>query len=452
MLLFRLLSRTLSLATLITSSFFCFSQQIQQPIVPRDSINLIADTISITLDEAEAFFLKNNYSVLAQQYGVDAQKSLIRQAKLFNNPTLYYEQSVYNQLSKQWFPTQLGQIGEANTQGEYVIQAQWLVSIARKRIKTAQVAKLQADVAQYQFDDVIRGLLFALRQDFFDLHFGLKSLQLFDEEIASVRNIVEGFEMQYQKGNASLRDVTRVRALLLSLQSDRLDLYTALQKNSSKEFAVLLNNPKNVYYKPILNEAELDNKYNLTNIALADLVTQALESRPDLKASFAQLETAVANVQLQKAIGVPDLQFQYTGDRNGSYIPNYNGAGLQIPVELFNRNQFSIQSAKLLVNSAQEQLKRNEVIVQNDVFSTYQKILELQKFNVSIANDFSSDFRALLKGAQDNFAKKNLSLLDFVDIFESYKASMAQYNSIKEQRYSAFEELNFNVGKDVFKK
>ncbi len=71
---------------------------------------------------------------------------------------------------------------------------------------------------------------------------------------------------------------------------------------------------------------------------------------------------------------------------------------------------------------------------------------------VSSANDFSSDFRALLKGAQDNFAKKNLSLLDFVDIFESYKASMAQYNSIKEQRYSAFEELNFNVGKDVFKK
>ncbi len=203
-------------------------------------------------------------------------------------------------------------MGEPKTQGEYVIQAQWLVSIARKRVKTAKVAKLQADVAQYQFDDVIRGLLFALRQDFFDLYFGLKSLQLFDEEIASVKNIVAGFEIQYQKGNASLRDITRVRALLLSLQSDRLDLYTSLQKNSSKEFAVLLNNPKNVYYKPVLNEAELDNKYNLNNIALADMVTQALQSRPDLKASFAQLASADANVQLQKAIGVPDLQFQYT--------------------------------------------------------------------------------------------------------------------------------------------
>ncbi len=105
MLLFRLLSRTFSLVTLVTNSIFCFSQQIQQPIVPRDSINLVADTIAITLNEAEAYFMKNNYGVLAQQYGVDAQKSLVRQAKLFNNPTIYYEHSIYNQLSKQCFPT-----------------------------------------------------------------------------------------------------------------------------------------------------------------------------------------------------------------------------------------------------------------------------------------------------------------------------------------------------------
>ena len=86
------------------------------------------------------------------------------------------------------------------------------------------------------------------------------------------------------------------------------------------------------------------------------------------------------------------------------------------------------------------------------MFYSYQKILELQKLNNSFGKDFSSDFKALLKGAEDNFNKKNLSLLEFVDMFESYKSSMTQYNSVKDQRFSAFEELNFNVGKDVFKK
>ena len=159
-------------------------------------------------------------------------------------------------------------------------------------------------------------------RDFIDLYFGLKSLKLFDEEIVSVKNIVAGFEIQFQKGNVSLRDITRVRALLLSLQSDRLDLYTALQQNSAKEFAILLNNPKNVFYKPILNEADYDSKFNLSNVGLADMINQAMQNRPDLKLAMAQLATADAIVKLQKAVGVPDVQFQYTYDRNGSYLPN----------------------------------------------------------------------------------------------------------------------------------
>jgi cobalt-zinc-cadmium efflux system outer membrane protein len=77
---------------------------------------------------------------------------------------------------------------------------------------------------------------------------------------------------------------------------------------------------------------------------------------------------------------------------------------------------------------------------------------ETEKLSSSLNANFATDFGLLLKGAQSNFEKKNLSLLEFVDMFESYKQSMVQYNTIKTQRLTAFEELNFNVGKDVFKK
>ena len=77
---------------------------------------------------------------------------------------------------------------------------------------------------------------------------------------------------------------------------------------------------------------------------------------------------------------------------------------------------------------------------------------ETEKLNTSLSVNFAADFNLLLKGALSNFEKKNLSLLEFVDMFESYKESMVQYNTIKTQRLTAFEELNFNVGKDVFKK
>jgi cobalt-zinc-cadmium efflux system outer membrane protein len=323
--------------------------------------------------------------------------------------------------------------------------------VAGKRNKAVKVAKANADVAQYQFDDLVRTLLFALRSDFYQLHFGLKSLSLFDEEIKSLQEIVAGFEMQYQKGNASLRDITRVRALLFSLQNDRLQLATNLRETLS-EFSGLLNNPKPVWYKPSLSESEVETKYNSSQLVLSDLLAQAVANRADLKEAQAQVAAAEANVKLQKASGIPDVTLQGTYDRNGSYIPSYNAAGISIPIPVFNHNQGNIGASKALVDAANQQLQQKQVAVQNDVFASYQKIMETEKLNTTLTANFSSDFNSLLKGAQSNFEKKNLSLLEFVDMFESYKESMVQYNTIKAQRLQAFEELNFNVGKDVFKK
>src|ERR1700757_2473072 len=430
---------------LFTVSAFGFSQQ--QPIT--------IDTVAITLKDAEDQFLKNNFALLAQKFNVDASKALIRQAGLFNNPNLYLENSVYNPYKttgSKFFPTDNGKyFGDVHSMGETLIQYNWLFSVAGKRNKSVKVAKAQSDVAQYQFDDLMRTLLFALRSDFYQLHYGLQSLKLFDEEIASLNAIVTGFENQYQKGNISLREITRVRALLFSMQNDRLALVTELRATLS-EFSGLLNNAKPVWYKPTVNEAEVATKYNAAAIGLSDLLTQALTNRPDLKAVQAQVAASDANLKLQNATGVPDIMLQGVYDRNCSYIHNYNGAAIQVPIAIFNRNQGNRQAAKSLVDAANQQLLQKQVSVQNDVFASYQKMAETEKLNNSLSANFATDFTSLLKGAQANFEKKNLSLLEFVDMFESYKESMVQYNTIKTQRLTAFEELNFNVGKDVFKK
>ena len=429
------------LATLL---FLCGKMMLSQQA-------LQVDTVSISLSQAEEQFLKNNYLLLSQKFNVDASKAMIRQAGLFNNPNIYYENSVYNKFSGKYFPTEVGTWGNYNTQGEFLIQCNWLFNIAGKRNKQVKVAKAQADVAQYQFDDLIRSLLFALRSDFYQLHYGLKSLKLFDEEIISLTSIVTGFEEQYKKGNISLRDLTRVRALLFSMQTGRLALYNDLL-DVNKEFSVLLNNIKPSWYKPQFNEAEVNTKYTQTKISFTELISQALQNRPDVKAAQAQLTSAEANLKLQKAIGVPDIMAQGVFDRNGSYIPNYSAVALSVPIAIFNRNQGNIQAAKAYLDAATQQLQLKQTAVQNEVLVSFQKILETEKLNTSLGPGFSDDFTAVLAGAKENYEKKNISLLEFVDLFESYKESMAQQNKIKTQRINAYEELSFSVGKDLFKK
>ena len=58
----------------------------------------------------------------------------------------------------------------------------------------------------------------------------------------------------------------------------------------------------------------------------------------------------------------------------------------------------------------------------------------------------------MMQGAERNFAKKNISLLSFVDIFDAYQTYITQSFAVKDQRYTVYEQLNFYVGKDVFKK
>ncbi len=434
--------RKLALFLLVFSFKVAFTQQ--------QTLNI--DTVSITLNDAEDQFLKNNFGLLAQKFNVDASKAYVRQAGLFNNPNIYYENSVYNRYKttgSKYFPTAVGT--DKTNQGEFIVQYNWLFSIAGKRSKAVKAAKANADVAQFQFDDLIRTLLFALRSDFYQINYSLQSLALFNDEITALSSTVDGFETQYKKGNISLREITRVRALLFSLKNDRLILVTDLQQTQN-EFSVLLNNAKSIWYKPTFSESEVASRYNSSNVVLADMLTQALQNRPDYKEAQTQVTYAEANLKLQHAIGVPDVMVQGVFDRNGSYIPNYNGVALSVPIPVFNRNQGNTAAAQANVSMANLQLQQKQVSVQNEVFSAYQKLVETEKLNNSLSPDFSTDFNSLLKGAQSNFEKKNLSLLEFVDLFESYKQSMIQYNTIKSLRLTAFEELNFNVGKDVFKK
>lgn len=429
--------RTLLVSLLFVQTFLALSQQ-----VPVDSL-------SIKITEAEEQFVKNNYLLLAQKFNVDASKALIRQARLFNNPNIYYENSVYNKFSGQYFPTQLGTWGDYKTQGEFLIQYNWLFNIAGKRNKAIKVAKAQADVAQFEFDDLVRTLVFSLRSDFYQLYYGLRSLRLFDEEINSLINIVAGFEEQYKKGFVSFKELNRVKALLFSLQNDRLALYSELQE-TNKEFAILLNNAKPAWYKPDLNEADLNTRYVASKVIFNDALNQANQNRPDLKAAQAQLAVAEANLKLQKATGVPDIMAQGVFDRNGSYIPNYNAVALSVPIAIFNRNQGNIQAAKASLDGAQQQLQLKQTTVQNEVLVAFQKIYETEKINKSVGESFTADLNVVLSGVRENYEKKNISLLEFVDLFETYKESMMQQNKIRTQRINAYEEMNFAVGKDIF--
>ncbi|MFX8000643.1 hypothetical protein ABTK84_19150, partial [Acinetobacter baumannii] len=88
--------------------------------------------------------------------------------------------------------------------------------------------------------------------------------------------------------------------------------------------------------------------------------------------------------------------------------------------------------------------------VEEQIFRALQKAYDNQKLYDKIDPTFQKDFERLQKEVFNNYQKRNISLLDFLDFYDSYKQNVLQLNNIGFNRISAFEDLNFYTGTNIY--
>ncbi len=416
--------------------FACFfvCVQLKAQIVP--------DTLRIGLDSAEQMFLRQNFSLLAQKYNIDAQKAQVIQAKLYPNPNFSASYSLYNPTSKKFFPTGYGENG-----GEFSAQLSQLIILAGKRNKQIKIAEENAKLAEYQFYDLIRTLKYTLRSDFFNIYYLQHSASAYNDEISSLQQVVTAFNEQQGKGYISEKEVIRVKAQLYSLQNEYNDLMN--QVNDVESELRLILQVKNSDIEPIVDTNAIvmldPSKYSLTT-----LVDSAYNNRTDLMIARSNTQASKLNYNYQKALAVPDITLALAYDQQGSYVNNFNSVGAAIDLPFFNRNQGNIKSAKAMIEMNNAAQKSTEATVEENVYRSLQKAFANDKLYRNIDPKFLNDFNRLLHEVLINYQKRNLTLLDFLDFYDSYKQNILQANAVQYNRVNAFEELNFYTGTNFF--
>ena len=63
---------------------------------------------------------------------------------------------------------------------------------------------------------------------------------------------------------------------------------------------------------------------------------------------------------------------------------------------------------------------------------------------------YNRDFEVTLKGMTDNFQKRNVSIVEFVDFFEAYNDVLTELSKVKTQLVLSGEQLNLLIGKDLY--
>jgi cobalt-zinc-cadmium efflux system outer membrane protein len=134
----------------------------------------------------------------------------------------------------------------------------------------------------------------------------------------------------------------------------------------------------------------------------------------------------------------------------GSYVPNYNAIGISIPLPFFNRNQGNIRNAKIQTEVSKVQYESGLAKVRSDVTTNYITALRSEKLLMGFDPPFEEKMKNVMNEVTINFQKKNITLLEFLDFYDSYKQNVLQMNQLRFNRMSALEQLNFSIGKIIF--
>ena len=398
------------------------------------------DTLHITLPQAETKFSDKNLSLLAEKYNITIAQAQVIQAQLHINPNIQFTGTIYNPEQRKYFDL-------SNETGEYIIGAQQLILLAGKRNKRIQLAETNTSLAQNRFFDLLRTLRFTLRSDFFQAYFLQNSINAYQVQITALDSLNNTYANLVTKGVVTLKDAVRIKALLYSLRAEQTSLQNQFN-DTEAEIQLLLQDNK-TWFIPVadVNPATIP---SVKNYPLQTLVDTAFANRYDMKIAQNNLLYDQQNYKLQKALAVPDLTAGASFDKRGSFVENASFFNLAIDLPFFSRNQGNIRAAKAGIDQSKVLLTQQSFAVENDVQKAYTRAVNTDKMLSSIDPGFRTDFEQLLKSVTVNFQKRNISMLEFTDFYESYKQNVLQLNQLQNDRIQAIESLNFAVGKNLF--
>ena len=393
---------------------------------------------TLTLKEAEQRFLERNLSLIAERYNIDMAQAQVLQAKLFENPVISLEQNVYNRLNGKYF--------DFGKEGEAVVEIEQVIYLAGQRNKQVRLEKINKEIAEYQFEEVMRTLRQELNEKFVEVYFLSKSIAIYEKEVNSLQVLLGGMKIQQEKGNISLMEISRLESMLFSLRKEKNERENDLLTTRG-ELNLLLNLPEDTQVQLSLDEEVLQ-QLDLSQLSFADLKA-IINERPDQKIARSTVNASRANLKLQKSMAFPEFSVKGNYDRVGNFINDYFAIGVSLSVPVFNRNQGNIKAARFSIQQAGVQQEYAANRADMELFTAYTSLEKATQLYQSTNMDLERNFEKLITGVNENFTRKNISLLEFIDYYDSYKETCIQLYEIKKNVFLAMENLNTVVGQNV---
>lgn len=401
-------------------------------IISLSCVCATAQNRMMTIEEVDSLAALRNLQLKALHQEVDAAEGQLSQARKYENPEVQVMHNIQNPINRRWFD--MGYDGETDVQ---ISQSIAIGGQYKNKVRQAK-ASLNASKAGYQAE------MLNVRQEacitFIELYNAQQKLKVFDKEIASVEKIHQAYDEQTSKGNVSKMETFRIAAMLSQLRAEKTELQLCVN-NLQSQLRLLLNLQEDTPIRACIDEESAIRSVAEQLVGMAQTMPSTLQKHPEMLQAKYLEESAQYAVKVEKAEALPRISLNGEWDKNGSIGHNFFAVGATVSLPLWNRNQGNIRSAK--AQSAQAFIERQQR--ENELRASLQNHYQATLQNLKLVEDqkkhLSTDLDQLLCAAEDQFLKRNISVVEFVDLYSSFRDTHFMLEDAKAQLFKSNEEM-----------
>ena len=314
------------------------------------------------LDSFVKYAFDNHPALVVSEAEIQATKHKALQAGLAPNPQLGL------------FIDELGNENDPGLWGAY-IQRKLIrgdkQSIARK------VKNREVDVREIKNEALRLSIKTEIKRAFYQVLIAQEKLNLATQLSAAQQQAVSQSRQLFESGETPKTDLLQTelqaqRALVLLSEA------RVIHKNSWRQLAASVGLP-NLEQRPVLGTFE-----PITQpLSFETWQQKILENSPELLAAKAEVERVKTTIDQEIAQSVPDYQTQFSLGRDSNSNHFFTGVQLQVPLQIYDRNQGSIAAAKSNLVAAQNQVRQIELRLSKQLANEFQKY-ELSRVKIDL--------------------------------------------------------------------
>lgn len=304
------------------------------------------------------------------------------------------------------------------------------IELGGRREARAAAAATRITVAEARLAAVLRSRLFEMKRIFYEALLAQERLKNDEEAAKNFDELIRFSEVRLQEGDISPGELTRIKLERIKYSSAVANARLAVRQSKIRLLEVIgetdFGQIDTIDLRESLDFTEID-------LNLATLKATALERRPEIELSKAEIGRAEALIRLERSRAKGEL-VPYTGYRRVG-VDNAVVAGITVPLPTGDRNQAAIAEAEVDQKLAENSLAqtRNRTAAEVEVaFITFETAREqVRAYRVGVLQQADESVNVSLLSYREGVAEL-ISLLDAqrtrLEIRNSYFQALLAYH------------------------